>query len=99
MEIIKNAVEKMRRDKVKGTRVGFDRQEDNRSSTSRQNIPQGSVANQILPRQRDQEENSSSASCPTTTVCDRKQTSGSDRGRQNVFKIGQNIICHVFYVL
>jgi len=33
------------------------------------------------------------------TICDRKQTSGSDRGRQCAFKTGQTVICHVFHGL
>lgn len=38
-------------------------------------------------------------SAPSTTMCDRKQTNGSDRGRQCAFKTRQTVICHVFHGL
>ena len=34
-----------------------------------------------------------------TTMCDRKQTNGNDRGRQYAFTARQTVICHVFHAL
>lgn len=34
-----------------------------------------------------------------TTMCDRKQTNGNDRGRQYAFTTRQTVICHVFHAL